>query len=218
MKRVVSQEFYDRLVHKVEHNGLQVSGCRQDTLEYSSAKFLLKYFDKFYIIMKTVKVPVINKSNNPLPAYADNGFNSGCDARANLRGLQEKFMFSAKIVRSAYDVIDCIRIEPGGRALIPTGLFVAIPAGYEIQVRPRSGLSLNYAVTIVNTPGTIDASYRGEIGIILENRGTKPFDVHQGDKICQLVLKEVPIIEWVPVESLDETARGEGGFNSTGVQ
>ncbi len=168
--------------------------------------------------MKTVKVPVINKSNNPLPAYADNGFNSGCDARANLRGLQEKFMFSAKIVRGAHDVIDCIRIEPGGRALIPTGLFVAIPAGYEIQVRPRSGLSLNYAVTIVNTPGTIDASYRGEIGIILENRGTKTFDVHQGDKICQLVLKEVPIIEWVPVESLDETARGEGGFNSTGVQ
>lgn len=218
MKRIVSQEFYDRLVHKVERSGLQFSSHGRDALEYSSAKFLLKYFDKFYTIMKTVKVPVINKSNNPLPAYADNGFNSGCDARADLWGLQEKFMFSAEIVRRADDVIDCVRIKPGGRALIPTGLFVAIPEGYEIQVRPRSGLSLNYAVTIVNTPGTIDASYRGEIGIILENRGTEPFDVHQGDKICQLVLKEVPIIEWVPVESLDETARGEGGFNSTGVQ
>lgn len=218
MKRIVSQEFYDDLVNYVEHSGDCVSSHWDRALNYRSAQFLLKNFDKLYTIMKTVKIPVVNKSNNPLPAYADNGFNSGCDARADFWSLKEKFLFSAEIVHREDGVIDCVRIQPGGRALIPTGLFVAIPEGYEIQVRPRSGLSLKYAITIVNTPGTIDASYRGEIGIILENRGTEPFDVHQGDKICQLVLKEVPIIEWVPVESLDETARGEGGFNSTGVR
>lgn len=216
--RIVSQKFYDDLKNYVEHSGDRVSSNGIKARNYSSAVFLLKYFDKFYKIMKTVKVPVVNKSTNPLPAYADNGFNSGCDARADLWGLQEKFMFNATEVRRADNTIEYVRINPGGRALIPTGLYVAIPEGYEIQVRPRSGLALKFGVSCTNSPGTIDACYRGEIGIILENRGTEPFDVRQGDKICQLVLKEVPIIEWVPVESLDETARGGNGYMSTGLQ
>ena len=217
MKRIVSQEFYDRLVHKVEHSGLQFSSRGRDALEYSSAKFLLKYFDKFYKIMKTVKIPVVNKSTNPLPAYADNGFNSGCDARADLWGLQEKFMFNATEVRREDNTIECVRIFPGGRALIPTGLHVAIPEGYEIQVRDRSGLALKFGIMITNGVGTIDSSYRGDIGIVITNTGFEPFDVHQGDKIAQLVLQEVPIIEWVPVEALDKTQRGEGGFGSTSI-
>ncbi len=168
--------------------------------------------------MKTIKVPVVNKSTNELPAYADNGFNSGCDARADLWNIQEKFLFNSDVVRKLDNTIAFIKINPGGRALIPTGLHVAIPEGYEIQVRPRSGLALKFGMSLTNCVATIDASYRGDIGIILENRGTEPFDVHQGDKIAQLVLQEVPIIEWVPVESLDETARGENGYCSTGIQ
>ena len=214
--KIVSQKFYDDLVNYVEHSGDQVSSYSNKALNYASAQFLLKYFDKLYKIMKTVKVPVVNKSNNDLPAYADNGFNSGCDARADLWEIQEKFLFNSEVVRGENREIVCIRINPSGRALIPTGLHVAIPEGYEIQVRPRSGLALKAGVSCVNTPGTIDSSYRGDIGIILENRGTEPFDVCQGDRIAQLVLQEVPIIEWVPVESLDETERGEGGFGHTG--
>lgn len=168
--------------------------------------------------MKTIKVLVVNNSNNELPAYADNGFNSGCDVRANLLGIEEKFLFDSQIARKLDNTIAFIRINPGGRALIPTGLHVAIPEGYEIQVRPRSGLALKHGISCTNSPGTIDASYRGDIGIILENRGFEPFDVHHGDRIAQLVLKEVPIIEWVPVESLDKTARGEGSYCSTGIQ
>lgn len=218
MKRLVSQQFYDRLVHKVEKSGLQFSSRGQDALEYSSARFLLKNFDKFYKIMQKVKVLVVNKSNNPLPAYADNGFNSGCDARADLWGLQEEFMFNAVEIRKPDNTIECVKINPGGRALIPTGLYVAIPEGYEIQVRPRSGLALKFGISCTNSPGTIDACYRGEIGIIIENRGTEPFEVRQGDKIAQLVLKEVPIIEWVEVEELDQTKRGDGAYNSTGLK
>lgn len=218
MKILVSEQFYEELVNKVKHSGLQFSSRGRDALEYSSAKFLLKNFDKFYKIMQKVQVQVVNKSNNPLPAYADNGFNSGCDARADLWGLQEKFMFNAKEIRREDNTIECVRINPGGRALIPTGLHVAIPEGYEIQVRDRSGLALKNGIMITNGIGTIDASYRGEIGIIITNTGTEPFDVHQGDRICQLVLQEVPQIEWVPVEVLDETKRGEGAFTSTGIQ
>lgn len=216
--KIVSQKFYDDLVDYVEHSGNQVSSHSDKALNYASAQFLLKYFDKLYKIMKTVKVPVVNKSNNDLPAYADNGFNSGCDVKADLWELQEKFMFNSEIVRNSEGTIVCVKINPGGRALIPSGLHVAIPEGYEIQVRPRSGLALKMGVSCTNTPGTIDSSYRGDIGIILENRGFEPFEVHQGDKIAQLVLQEVPIIEWVPVESLDETERGDGGFGHTGVQ
>lgn len=168
--------------------------------------------------MNPVKVFIVNKSNNTLPAYADNGFNSGCDIKANLCDLQEKFMFNSEIVKNSEDNITCVRINPGGRALIPSGLHVAIPEGYEIQVRPRSGLALKNGISCTNTPGTIDSSYRGDIGVILENRGFEPFEVYQGDKIAQLVLQKVPIIKWVPVESLDETERGDGGFGHTGIQ
>lgn len=216
--KIVSQKFYDDLVNYVATSGDIFSSQGLKAMKYSAAKFLLDNFDKFYRIMKIVKVPVVNKSTNQLPAYAENGFNSGCDARAHLLEIKEKFLFNSEIVRNADGTIDYVRVNPGGRALIPTGLHVAIPVGYEIQVRDRSGQALNFGIMITNGVGTIDSSYRGDIGIVITNSGTEPFDVHQGDRIAQLVLKEVPIIEWVPVDSLDETARGEGGFTSTGVK
>lgn len=107
--------------------------------------------------MSIIQIPVVNNSPNELPAYADNGFNSGCDIRAYLDIIQEKFLFNAIIVRKDNNTIDHITINPGGRALIPSGIHVAIPEGFEIQVRPRSGLALKYGVSCVNTPGTIDA-------------------------------------------------------------
>lgn len=167
--------------------------------------------------MEIVKVPIVNKSNNELPSYADGGFNSGCDVRANLLEIKEKFLFQSDIIRREDKTIECIRIYPGGRALIPTGLHVAIPEGYEIQVRPRSGLALKHGVSCTNTPGTIDSCYRDDIGVILENRGIEPFDIYQGDRIAQLVLQKVPIIEWVPVKELDKTER-HGGFGHTGTK
>ena len=110
----------------------------------------------------------------------------------------------------------------GGRAIIPTGIKVAIPNGYEIQVRPRSGMTYNSGITVINTPGTVDAGYRGEIGIILHNTNipdlhANPFVVNHGDRIAQLVLQKVPKIKWIQVDSVDETERGEGGFGSTGT-
>lgn len=108
--------------------------------------------------MKTIKVPVVNKSTNELPAYADNGFNSGCDARADLWEIKEEFLFNSIVVRRNSDnTVAFVRINPGGRALIPTGLHVAIPEGYEIQVRDRSGLALKFGIMITNGIGTIDA-------------------------------------------------------------
>ncbi|MBO6825204.1 MAG: dUTP diphosphatase [Sneathiella sp.] len=110
-----------------------------------------------------------------------------------------------------------VTIPAGARALIPTGFKVAIPQGYEIQVRPRSGLALKKGISLPNTPGTIDADYRGEVGIILINHGEEAFEVARGDRIAQLVLAPVTIATWVEVDQLSETARGEGGFGSTGV-
>lgn len=109
-----------------------------------------------------------------------------------------------------------ITIYTGERATVPTGLSVAIPEGYEIQVRPRSGLALDFGITIVNAPGTIDADYRGEIKVMLINLGTEPFQIRRGDRIAQLVLAKVPQIEWEPVDALPDTDRGAGGFGSTG--
>lgn len=110
-----------------------------------------------------------------------------------------------------------MEIAPGGRALVPTGLAVALPAGHELQVRPRSGLALKHGLLVANAPGTVDEDYRGEIKIILLNAGTEPFRVERGMRIAQGVLAPVTRIRWAEVATLDETARGEGGFGSTGV-
>ncbi len=110
-----------------------------------------------------------------------------------------------------------VTIEPGRVALVPTGLKVAIPRGFEIQIRPRSGLALKKAVTLPNSPGTIDSDYRGEVQVIMMNLGGEPFAIARGDRIAQFVLARVERIDWEPVESVDATARGSGGFGHTGV-
>ncbi|MBY6165138.1 dUTP diphosphatase [Pseudooceanicola nitratireducens] len=132
-----------------------------------------------------------------LPFYASAGA-AGADVRANLpdRGM--------------------VVLEPGARALVPTGLRMAIPEGYEVQVRPRSGLALKHGVTLANSPGTIDSDYRGELGVILVNLGDAPFEVVHGERIAQLVVAPVTQGVFAVVEDLDETARGAGGFGSTG--
>ena len=109
-----------------------------------------------------------------------------------------------------------VTIAPGGRHAVATGLSVAIPTGYEIQVRPRSGLALKHGVTVPNTPGTIDSDYRGELKVIMINLGAEPFDIRRGDRVAQLVLAPVPRAGWLEVDELDATTRGEGGFGSTG--
>lgn len=149
--------------------------------------------------MSGVRVKIINKSKHNFgnPEYSDPG-SSGMDVRASL------------------DEFEVVR--PGCRKLIPTGLFVEIPQGYEIQVRPRSGLAVKKGVTVLNTPGTIDASYRGELCIIIQNNGMEDFIIENGDRIAQLVLCEVPICIWENTDTLDETERGSGGFGHSGVK
>lgn len=110
-----------------------------------------------------------------------------------------------------------IEIPPGGRALVPTGLKIALPEGFEAQIRPRSGLALKKGITLPNSPGTIDADYRGEVGVIILNTGTEIFTVERGDRIAQMIVTPVIQANWNEIESLDETARGDGGFGSTGV-
>lgn len=143
-----------------------------------------------------MQIPIINTSNNPHPAYAT-PHAAGMDIRA---------------------FVDApVTILPMQRALIPTGLYMALPAGYEAQIRPRSGLAINSGITMLNTPGTIDADYRGEIKVIVINLGDQPFVVQNGDKIAQMVVARYETVEWQPVDSLDETKRGSGGFGHTGV-
>lgn len=163
-----------------------------------------------------MKVAVINKSNNELPKY-ETPASAGMDLKADLWNINEKFLFGARVVRREDNTIDHIVIETGGRALIPTELYTAIPEGYEVQIRPRSGLALKSGITVLNTPGTIDADYRNGWGVILMNNDLmNEFKVYQGDRIAQAVLNKVEQIEWEEVESLDETSRGLGGFGSTG--
>lgn len=164
-----------------------------------------------------MKVPVINKTTNELPAYARKG-DAGMDVRADLWNIIEKFLFNSEVIRKEDNTIDCIKINPGGRALIPTELYCAIPEGYEIQVRPRSGLALKHGITVLNTPGTVDSGYRNSIGVILINQGTEPFEVHQGDRIAQFVLNKYEEIEWVPTNNLEESERGLTGFGDSGVK
>ena len=164
-----------------------------------------------------MKVQVINKSSNPLPQY-ETPQSAGADLRADLWALNEKFLFGAQIVRNVDNTIGYVQILPGGRALIPTELYTAIPMGYEVQVRPRSGLALKHGITVLNTPGTIDADYRNGWGVILMNQGTEPFEVRQGDRIAQAVLAKVEQIEWEEIEVLEATERGIGGFGHTGTK
>ena len=146
--------------------------------------------------MERIKIKVINKSHHPLPAY-------------------ETFEAAGMDVR-AYLPAGPVTLKPLQRALIGTGLYMQLPQGYECQIRPRSGLALNYGITIANSPGTVDADYRGEIGIILINLGENDFTVNDGDRICQMVIKQYSHVTWEPVESLDRTKREKGGFGHTG--
>lgn len=142
-----------------------------------------------------MKVQIINKSHHPLPAYAT-ALSAGMDIRANLT--------------------EPVVLKPLERKLISTGLYLALPEGYEAQMRPRSGLALKHGITLLNTPGTIDADYRGEIGIILVNLSAEPFTVNDGERICQMVIATHSQVEWQPVEVLGDTERGAGGFGHTG--
>ncbi len=146
--------------------------------------------------MDSIKVKIINDSGFDLPAY-ETPLSAGMDVHARL---------DSPVV-----------LAPLQRALIPTGLRIQLPAGYECQIRPRSGLALKHGVSLVNTPGTIDADYRGEIGVILINLSDTPFTVNPGERIAQMVVKECVRVEWEPVGRLDDTVRGEGGFGHTGV-
>ncbi|MBQ5730977.1 MAG: dUTP diphosphatase [Bacteroidaceae bacterium] len=143
-----------------------------------------------------MKVEIINRSKHALPAYATD-LSAGMDLRANLD--------------------EPIVLKPLERTLVPTGLFMALPAGYEAQVRPRSGLAIKKGITVLNSPGTIDADYRGEVCVILVNLSSEPFTIADGERIAQMVIARHEQIEWQPVEVLGETERGAGGFGHTGV-
>lgn len=142
-----------------------------------------------------MEIQVINKSHHPLPEYATLQ-SAGMDIRANLDEL--------------------IVLQPMQRCLVPTGLYIALPAGTEAQIRPRSGLALKKGITVLNSPGTIDADYRGEIGIILINLSQEPFVIQDGERIAQMVIARYEQARWKPVDSLEETERGEGGFGHSG--
>lgn len=142
-----------------------------------------------------MKVNIVNHSPYPCPAYATPQ-SAGVDLRACLE--------------------ESVTLKPLQRALVPTGLHIALPAGYEAQVRPRSGLAAKHGITVLNTPGTIDADYRGEIRVILVNLSDEPFEIVPGERIAQMVIARHEQVEWVPVEELDSTERGAGGFGSTG--
>ena len=142
-------------------------------------------------------VRIVNKSAHPLPNYESSG-SAGMDLRANLT--------------------EPVVLKPLERAIIPTGLFIELPIGHEAQVRPRSGLAAKKGITVLNSPGTVDADYRGEIGVILVNLSNEPFVVENGERIAQLVIAKHERAEWLAAEELTETARGAGGFGSTGVK
>ncbi len=149
----------------------------------------LQYF------LKGMKIKIVNKSKHQLPSYSTRS-SAGMDIKA--------------------DIENEVIIKPGQRVLINTGLYVEVPVGYEAQIRPRSGLAIKHGVTVLNSPGTIDADYRGEVCIILINLSQEDFVVNDGDRICQMVIAKHEIAEWIDVESLKETDRGTGGFGHTG--
>jgi len=142
-----------------------------------------------------MEVKIVNKSNNELPAYSTQ-MSAGMDVRAFLS--------------------EPVILKPMERKLIPTGVYVEIPEGYEAQIRPRSGLALKKGITVLNSPGTIDADYRGEVGIILINLSNEDFVIESGERICQMIIAPHETVQWNLVEKLEETTRGEGGFGHTG--
>lgn len=144
-----------------------------------------------------VKIKVINKGHQPLPQYATPQ-SAGMDLRANLT--------------------ESIILKPLERCLVPTGLFIALPEGYEAQVRPRSGLALKKGITVLNAPGTIDADYRGEVGVLLVNLSQEEFVVNDGERVAQMVIARHETADFVEVAELDETERGAGGYGHTGVK
>lgn len=144
-----------------------------------------------------MNINIINKSSHDLPHY-ETGASAGMDLRANIS--------------------ETVTLQPLGRAIIKTGLFIALPVGFEAQVRPRSGLAAKKGITVLNSPGTIDADYRGEIGVILVNLSNEEFAIENGERIAQLVIAKHERADWVEVKELSETSRGEGGFGSTGVK
>lgn len=143
-----------------------------------------------------MKIQIVNRSRHPLPTYAT-AQSAGLDLRANI---------SEPIV-----------LMPMERRLIPTGLYMALPPGYEAQVRPRSGLALKHGITVLNSPGTIDADYRGEVGVLLINLSQQPFTVNDGERVAQMVVARHEQAELIATEVLDETERGAGGYGHTGV-
>lgn len=147
--------------------------------------------------MESIKVKIINKSHHQMPAYVTPG-SAGMDVRA---------FVSHPIV-----------LQPLERVLVPTGLYVQLPQGYEMQIRPRSGLALRHGISLANTPGTIDADYRGEIGVILINLSKEPFVINDGERICQMVVTRYTHVEWEEVKEIDNTVRGDGGFGHSGVE
>ena len=147
--------------------------------------------------MDKVTVKIINKSNNPLPQYST-PYSAGMDLRANIE--------------------EAVTLQPLERKLIPTGLFIELPEGYECQIRPRSGLALKHGISVLNSPGTVDADYRGEIGVILVNLSNEPFTVNPGERICQMVVARHSTVEWECVEQLAESERSSGGYGHTGVE
>ena len=144
-----------------------------------------------------MNINIVNKSNNPLPGYSTDHA-AGMDLRASLSEPKT--------------------LKPLERALIPTGLYIELPVGYEAQIRPRSGLALKKGISVLNTPGTIDADYRGEIGVILINLSNKEVTIENGERICQMVIAKHEQAELIKVDVLNETDRGTGGFGSTGVK
>jgi dUTP pyrophosphatase len=144
-----------------------------------------------------MNIKIINKSQHPLPNY-ETIASAGMDLRA--------------------DLIAPITLVPLGRIVVKTGLFIELPIGYEAQVRPRSGLAIKKGITVLNSPGTVDADYRGEIGVILVNLSNEDFVIENGERIAQLIIAKHERAEWIEVQELSETSRGEGGFGSTGVK
>ena len=162
-----------------------------------------------------MKVPVIKNTSNELPKY-ETLASAGMDLRAELSLFNPRLSYNTDSVWTLDNKCDHVCINPGGRALIPTGLQMALPVGYEAQVRPRSGLALKHGLTVLNSPGTIDADYRGDVGVVLINHGKEPFKICTGDRIAQLVITKHERVDFVEVEILTETDRGTGGFGHTG--
>lgn len=173
--------------------------CTKHCCQFTDFEYFRSYYStiKKAIMIDKVTVKIINKSNNDLPQYSTPSA-AGMDLRANLS--------------------EAVTLSPLERKLIPTGIFIELPEGYECQIRPRSGLALKHGISVLNSPGTIDADYRGEIGVILANLSNEPFVVNPGERICQMVVARHSTVVWQTADSLSDSERGAGGFGHTGVK